>query len=158
MSDNWIDSRERGAPELHIYVSECCKAPLVKLEREVVKKTSPGVTSYYQQNCSKCNQPSHAYKSKIFDSAGVLIEPVDIVECPTMPLNHSCRWHAAHWCDSRGGIDIRDLGCNNCGMYSIEAPYYTRGPYWLHLDKLSDEDLLHYWDTTREEALKRNLK
>lgn len=38
--------------------------------------------------------------------------------------------------------------------YDLFGPFINIGPYWNHLDKLTDEDLEYYWSTTREEALK----
>lgn len=138
-------------PELHIYKSECCLADLQDLPAQIIKKTSPGCTSYYSQKCSKCGKPSHSACVQIFDSDGVEITPVDIVESPDgMP-----RWHAAHISRYNGPLCIRDLNHNNVYMYNIDSKYYNRGPYWKHLDKLTDEDLEHYWNTTREEALKK---
>lgn len=133
----------------HIYGSECCEAEIVPVPETVVK-TSPGVTSYYRGKCAKCEKLTHDKTLKIYDSAGVEIKHGDIVECPDMPIKHACRYHAAYKTDY--GFDIRDLGHNNCGMYQIYAPYFTIGHYSKHLDKLSDEDLRYYWNTTREEA------
>lgn len=134
--------------ELHIYVSPCCKVECAKIrDAPVIRKDSPGVTTYYYDQCTACNGLCHPVVDKIYDSSGVEVKIGDIVECPRVSEDHSSRWHAAY--EEYGHICIRDLGHNNSGMYQIDGPYYTRGHYSKHLDKLDDDDLDYYWGVKR---------
>lgn len=138
-------------------LSSCCSAPILPLAKQISKKTSPGVTSYYYHTCEKCTQPCHYDTVKIWDCAGDEIKNGDLVEAMDIPAWHAERWHACYLEKNEYGqdhLEIRDLGNNNRGMYSLHSEYYTRGHYSNHLDKLSDEDLDYYWNTTREEASK----
>lgn len=137
--------------ELCIYGSACCKADLVKLPKTIVKKTEPGVTAYFYNKCFKCNEICDSELLNVFDSFGVEIKHGDIVECPEVDIKSAWRYHAAF---NRYGLEIRDLGHNNIGMYNFHGKYINIGPYYRHLNKLSDEDLEHYWDTNREDAQK----
>lgn len=96
-------------------------------------------------------------EEKLYDSNGVEIKHGDIIHTPNQPE----LYHAAY--DDGDGLEIRDLWNNNIGMWQLSTPAINIGPYWrnLHLEHgpnnpiISDEDLDHYWDTTREEALKK---
>jgi hypothetical protein len=132
------------------YVSDCCLSELNDAPT-FTKKTRWGSTRY-NKRCGKCGEYCGSHILHWFDSAGVEIQPIDLVECPEEPEDCAFRWHAAYLEDRehRPELTLRDLGHYNVGTYS--SPYYTRGPYWLHLDKLDDGDLKDYWNTTRAEA------
>lgn len=134
--------------ELHVYVSGCCKASTQKIG-EVVVKTSPGCTSYFHEQCLECKKPCHTRAHRIFDSDGVEIKSGDLVECPNEPEDHACRWHIAYM--DGDWLDIRDLGHNNCHMYSICGPYYNRGHYSQYPGKLDADDLEYYFDIPKQE-------
>lgn len=136
--------------EKHIYGSDCCKAELESCQA-VTKKTGYGLT-YYHNRCLKCGNLCKSFVLQIYDSAGVEIKAGDIIESPEEMENSACRYHAAYL--SSGELEIRDLGHNNIYMYKQCGEYFNRGHYSKHLDKLDDEDLEYYWDTTREEAQK----
>jgi hypothetical protein len=138
-------------PNKHVYGSECCAAELVP-HKETVVKTLPGVTSYFRNTCAKCGKLTHSKLLQVFDSNGIEIKAGDIVECPDLPVGHAERYHAAF--DNGWGFEIRDLGNNNVHMYDLAGPYYNIGHYTKHLDKLTDDDLEYYFDTTRGEASK----
>lgn len=135
--------------EKHIRASECCKADFQEVPCRIVY--SKGSTSYYQATCNKCKNYCHTRVIQVFDSDGIEIKAGDIVQNSAYddPSN-LCNWHAS-FIGSDGFLEIRDLGHNNTGMYSI-GDYYNKGHYSQHLDKLTDEDLDYYWDTTRKEA------
>lgn len=140
---------KKNLKELKMYVSPCCKAQCSELEDVIISSDEPGVTSYYRNRCDKCLKPCHLQLDRMFDSDGIEIKHGDLVECTSEPIDCAWRWHAA--CKSHEyGLEVRDLGHNNIGMLS--SPFYCRGPYWRHLDKLSDEDLEYYWGTNRRDA------
>ena len=89
----------------------------------------------------------------LVDSNGTPIKVGDIIECPEVPFpEHACRWHACFLNGYNETPEIRDLGHNNIGMWTCHGPCFNRGPYWRHLDILSDDDLSYYFHTTRELA------
>lgn len=139
-----------GTPKEHILGSHCCEAPTHGIERVEEKQTYG--TAYYYHRCEKCGKPCARKLLRLFDCAGFEVLPGDVVECPAVPENHSGRYHCVRM--TSRGLDLRD-GNNNCGMYDMDGDYFTRGPYWMNLDKLSDDDLDYYWHTTRKKAEKK---
>lgn len=132
-----------------IYASECCAAETEPI-KELIVKPNAWETRYYHERCSHCGNPCWTVVVKCFDSAGAEVLPGDVVEDVTVPEYHAERWRAVY---KKGlGLEMRDLGNNNVGFPDCEM--YTRGPYWRHLDKLNDDDLEYYWNTTREQAWK----
>lgn len=76
---------------------------------------------------------------------------------PELPEDHAEKYHAvfASYFEHYGferELEVRDLGHNNVGMYLCYSQYINIGPFWKHLDKVSDEDLRHYWSMPREWA------
>lgn len=98
--------------------------------------------------------------SEIKDSAGKVVEIGDIIECPEVSLDHAERYHVAfrerYCCD--GEMEIRDLGNNNVGMYDMNGPFYVIGKWYDHLDKLRNDDLLHYFPDEVCELVRRARK
>jgi len=144
-------------PNSFILGSPCCRMNLINIAEIVM--IVPGGEQYYRHKCSRCNALCWPMVLRQFDSAGHEIKPGDIIEVPELSpeklgWEHAEHYHAVYRSEYNGGLEIRDLGNNNIGMYSLYDKYYTIGPYWKHLDKVTDEDLEYYWHTTREEAEK----
>lgn len=94
-------------------------------------------------------------RRSVFDSNGIEIKHGDIIECPK---EKGTAWHYHVAFLSDGTLEIRDLGANNLDTYCLYGDYFNIGPYWKHLDKLTDDDLEYYFDTTREESEKKTGK
>lgn len=128
--------------ECSFYLSECCYANTTFLDETIIKKTAPGVTSYYYEKCLKCSEPCHTRTVRMWDSDGTEIKPGDIIECTSYSRDHACRWHIAYI--DHGNLTVRDLGHNNVGM--LDSPYYNRGHYKNHPTEIfSEEDKDYYF-------------
>lgn len=130
------------------FCSPCCGTPVTPLDQEEIVRTSYS-TEYYRDKCDKCGALCWPLLYKLWDSAGKEFSVGDIMQCP----GNRPEYHAV--IKDGYGLEIRDLVANN--VYMWDPPLVNIGPYWEHLDKVSDEDLEHYWQTTREEA-ERKLK
>lgn len=93
------------------------------------------------------------------DCLGKEIRCGDILMLPSYPEGHGLRYHVC-CCSGYGAryadedrLEIRDLGNNNTHMWlGYESEMVNIGPFWEHLDKLSDDDLEYYFNCTRELA------
>lgn len=133
-------------PQEHVYGSECCGEETERVDLVAIN-TAPGVTSYYRNRCKSCGKLCHTELIRLADSNGVEVQHGDILEVPELPDWHAERYHAV----VRNGVclDIRDMGNNNRHMYNLSGKFFSIGPYWENLDKVTDEDLEYYWGAVR---------
>lgn len=71
-----------------------------------------------------------------------------VVEALSDPDMAPWRWHVCVIAHNGKDLELRDLNANNIGM--AYGKLLNRGPYWKHLDKLSDADLDYHFGANRE--------
>lgn len=135
-----------------IYGSKCCRGPVEKL-RDVLVCEDVGSTSYFYDKCLPCGNACRVTLIKLWDSRGTEVMVGDVIECLKESETSAEKYHAVYI--EHDELTIRDLGNNNVGMWGLNGPIKTLGPYWLNLDKLDEEDLRYYWGTTMAQAQRK---
>lgn len=149
----WDEMNDKLRPnkDRQDWASPCCRARCNEVPQ--IEVVSPGSRAIFAHRCARCGEYVWPVMIRLWDSFGKRIKAGDVIEATDCPIDHAERYHAVY---RRGiGLEIRDLGCNNVGMWALYRTIRTLGPYWKNLDKLSGNDLEYYWNTTREEAMKR---
>lgn len=125
--------------------SLCCSADLENLAEPIIERKATRLTYYYHR-CFYCKELTRTKDVQLFGSDGVEVMPGELLFCPE--ADEPWQYHAVYL--EGGELVIRDLNANN--VYTWTDPCYSAGPYWRHLDKLTDDDLAYYWNTTRAAA------